>query len=160
MKQKNIKLLKYKLSVYSLLLLSLLSPMNKNKNRGEEVNIKCADKLSYSNGNIFVLNNNLEVNTSSTQDIIVIDERHTHDPNIKIIDSYKIKDKDYMKEIIDKLIEYNELNNIYEWKRTKESMYKEWIIHNICYNLGIRVNRSRDVDFNNADELVYVRRLD
>jgi len=34
-------------------------------------------------------------------------------------------------------------------------MLIEWEVHNVLYNVHYQINRTKDVDFNNADEEVY-----
>lgn len=92
---------------------------------------------------------------SSNGDIVIYDYRNDENPGIKIYDSYKIKKIKDMKQIIDVIYHYN--NNFVftsKLKRTELSMLLEWIIHNICYDLNINTDKTKDIDFNN-NELKY-----
>lgn len=66
--------------------------------------------------------------------------------NIKIVDSYKIKDRSKMIEIL-YAIEYKHPEcNVF--KRSYNSMISEWRTHNRLYRLGIKKDRTKDVDIN------------
>lgn len=84
----------------------------------------------------------------------VIDERDCIDPNMEIYNSYLITNHNDMKKIINMLLELEE-NDPTQWDRTYRSMLNEWIIHNMFGNLNMLENRSKSVDFNNADEEIY-----
>lgn len=85
-------------------------------------------------------------------DVIIIDYRNSNDPNMKVMQSYKIKKK-YQKEIAQIMYNYNVENPVSpEWNRTVDSMVKEWGFHNFAYNLGYKQDRTADTDFNNNDE--------
>ena len=84
---------------------------------------------------------------------IIVDKRNNTDPNMQIIESYKISNKKQQSEIIDIMIDYNTNNPSNPgWNRTKESLLKEWEIHNTVYALGFYRSHTADCDFNNADE--------
>lgn len=58
-----------------------------------------------------------------------------------------------------------ELNDIHErfpshviWKRSMDSLRREWAAHNLAYNLGIRRDKSADTDLNYPQSW-YVRLL-
>ena len=87
-------------------------------------------------------------------DILVIDQRYMDDPNIKIINSYKITDKDTRNDIICAICDYN---NEYpcDYYRSIPSMRLEWFFHNVSYNLNSEVDRTRDVDFEVSEENTY-----
>lgn len=91
----------------------------------------------------------------SKYDVTIVDGRDSKNPDIRVVDSYKINDIKTMKAIINEIIEYNKNNNEYNWKRSEESMLREWLIHNICYYLGIMTENSGSVDFNNSEENFY-----
>ena len=87
-------------------------------------------------------------------DILVIDDRHSKDPDFKIVNSSKIKNFDIREEVIDALLCYEEKFPT-KWERTKDSMMNEWIAHNVMSIFNYRPDRTNDVDFNNADEKTY-----
>lgn len=87
----------------------------------------------------------------SDNDIIIRDHRTSDDPNFIIVDSYKIKNSIERLEILKLLLEYNK-EYTSDWDRSLISMDIEWLIHNICYELDYEVNKTKDVDLNNADE--------
>ena len=65
--------------------------------------------------------------------------------NIRILDSYKIS-----KDEFDSILYYIKDNNpdCDAWKRSFKSLMSEWACHNAAYNLGIRRNKTKDVDLN------------
>ena len=108
------------------------------------------------NSNIYIGNREFidAIRDDSTDDIYVIDQRDSSNPNMKVCNSYEIRDIDEIKRIVEILLQY-ELKYPSDWDRTKEAMLKEWIIHNICYDFSFRTNRTREVDLDNNDEKIY-----
>ena len=86
-------------------------------------------------------------------DILIVDEREI-DENIKILDSYKIKDKDVQNTILCIVKDY-EKQYPTKWERSIESMRAEWLAHNAFYNLNYRISSTKDVDFENNEEKFY-----
>jgi hypothetical protein len=84
-------------------------------------------------------------------DILVVDERDSDDPNLKIIASYKIDDKDIRDEIIE-VLEVYELMYPSKWNRSLKSMRLEWFVHNLLHDFNYKLDHTTDVDFNNEDE--------
>lgn len=87
-------------------------------------------------------------------DILVLDDRDSSDPNLKILSSYLVNDLLIQRDILKILLEYEE-NNPSLWDRSFESMQNEWIIHNLMVLLSYKKERTMDVDFNNGDEEKY-----
>lgn len=87
-------------------------------------------------------------------DILILDERQTKNPNMKIYNSYKIVDNDIKKEVL-KILQDYEQTYPSEWNRTFESMYNEWVIHNVLYDFKIKVKHTSDVDLDNEDETLF-----
>ena len=87
-------------------------------------------------------------------DIVVIDQRSSKDPNMKVYNSSNILDERIINEVLEALLEYEELYPS-DWDRTIESMKVEWIMHNLSYYFDYEKKRTRDVDLNNADEEYY-----
>lgn len=112
----------------------------------------------YSKGNIYIGSEEYlnEINYAKKDDILVLDERNDEDPDIKIYDSHKIQETKLMMEILKEIKKYEE-NNPSKWNRSLESMRNEWMYHNLSYYLNYEVERTRDVDLNNADEQKYLR---
>ena len=90
-------------------------------------------------------------------DILVEDQRKTRE-NMKIVSSYKIKDKDLRNDIICILVEY-EKDNPTDWDRTIESMRVEWFVHNFLYDINYEIDRTKDVDFQNDEEKTYNKKI-
>ena len=92
-------------------------------------------------------------------DIIVLDQRNNIiDPNMKIISSYKIHDKEIRNEILEIICKYEEKHPS-NWDRTIEAMRLEWFMHNVSYYLNHQTNRTGDVDLNNNDEKYYKNKI-
>ena len=93
-------------------------------------------------------------NITSNDEIIIIDDRNNYD--IQVVNSYKITDSNMKQEIIDIILEYNKKYPNNKWKRSKNTMYYEWIVHNILYKLYFFRNHTISVDFDNNDEYKYI----
>lgn len=117
-------------------------------------------EFTYSKGNIYIGNSKYieSLNDIKDNDILVLDERNSKDPNMKIIDSYKITNKNDMLDILNELLKYEE-NNPSDWNRSLISMRNEWIYHDLSYFLNYEQESSKDVDLNNADEYKYQKKL-
>ena len=70
--------------------------------------------------------------------------------NITIIDSYKIKDKKVMKEMIKEIL-YKA--PIYQKRRSIKSLVREWRTHNIMYNKGWFISHTKDCDLETYEAL-------
>ena len=66
--------------------------------------------------------------------------------NIHIRDSYKVKTKSEMKEMLYAIQHANPECNVF--KRSYNSMISEWRTHNRLYKLGFQKSRTKDVDLN------------
>ena len=87
-------------------------------------------------------------------DVLVLDKRFSKDPNLKIIDSYKITNPVIREEIIDSLLMLESMEDT-PWERSKVSLLREWYVHNILYDFSVETHRTTDVDLNNNDEKTY-----
>ena len=94
------------------------------------------------------------IDNKDEKDILILDERSRNDPNMKIISSYKISDRQDKKEILNAMSLYED-NNPSDWNRSYNSMLVEWEVHNFLHDLGFKRSRTTDVDFNNEDEKIY-----
>lgn len=83
--------------------------------------------------------------------IYIVDSRNETDPDMRIINSYKISK---LSEIRDILKVLNNYESVYpsNWNRTINSMEYEWFLHNLAYYLNFDNVHSADVDLNNNDE--------
>ena len=97
----------------------------------------------------------IESLNQNDNNIYIIDERFSSDPDLSICESHKIYHLTQMKDILDILMEY-EQRYPSKWDRTYKSMLNEWIIHNICYYLKHEIERTKQVDFDNSDEQLYI----
>ena len=111
-------------------------------------------KDSYTKGKVYIIDSQVEDYVNSTKEsVYVVDYRKDKDPNMRILSSYRIKNKKYQREIADILLEYNKKYPVNpSWKRTKDSIVDEWRFHNLAYNIGYKRKRTADTDLNNKDE--------
>ena len=85
--------------------------------------------------------------------VVIVDKRTASDPNMKILDSYRITDRIQQAEIAQLMLDYNASNPVEPaWSRTKNSLLEEWHLHNFAYGWWIKRHRTADCDFNNSDE--------
>lgn len=134
-----------------LLLTTSLACTNKNVNNNDIEKSK-----EYNIGNIYIGNQEYIDNLDNIKenDFIVLDERDAQDPNIKIYNSYRIVSFDQMDIILNEIMNY-EKNDPSNWNRSLKSMKLEWFYHNMSYYLDYKIERTKDVDLNNADENTY-----
>ncbi len=128
-----------------------------NNNYDKESSIPYA---SYSNEDVYI-SDTITINElcdEYSNDVFIIDDRDIINPNIEICYSHSIDSLKEKKEIISILQEY-EKEFPSNWNRTYDSMITEWIIHNICYKCGIKINSSISVDLDNNDENIYSFKL-
>ena len=67
--------------------------------------------------------------------------------NIHIVDSYKIKKRAYMNDIV-VLIRAEAIKKGFKYKRSNSSWVTEWRAHNYMYEHGIEKARTGSVDLN------------
>ena len=114
----------------------------------------------YEIGNIYIGNQEYldSLENLNYNDVLILDMRDDEDdPTIKIYDSYKINDSNSIDKIINFLLEY-EQENPSAWDRTYDSMRYEMLMHNFAYFLNYQIERSKDVDLNNKDEIKYLKK--
>lgn len=146
---------KYKKAILSVSLLTSLLVFYLHDHRYSN-NYEVLDDIAYAryeDGNIYIGSDEY-INSLSNiceNDILVIDERNSTDPNFKIINSYRITDKDDRNDIICAICDYNDEYPC-NYYRSIESMRLEWFVHNIAYHLNYEVDRTRDVDFEISEE--------
>ena len=131
-----------------------------NNFRYKDAKYPCYKVFKYSNGLIIIGDSAClkTVEEKSEDDYLVLDDRKAKNPNMKIYDSYKVQDEKTMKEILEKLLEYESLYPTW-WNRTMNSLVNEWDAHNKLYNLHFKRERTRDVDLDNNDEKLYQKKL-
>ena len=139
-----------------LFLLNSSSVMKKNKDYFRNRIKVSKNKIEYSLGTIYIGSEKYleKIDNLNEFDILALDERNAKDPNIKVYNSFMITNADTREEIIESLLYYEEMYPS-EWNRTKNSLLREWYAHNIMHDLGYKLNRTTDVDLNNADEMTY-----
>ena len=92
-------------------------------------------------------------------DILILDNRYNlFNPDVKILASCEIKDKNIRNDIIEVLQIY-ESENPSPWNRTTESMRLEWLMHNLFYDFQFKTDSTFDVDLDNNDEVKYQNKI-
>lgn len=71
--------------------------------------------------------------------------------NIKIVDSYKVDNKKYMKECIKKILY---IAPIYQTKRSVGSLVREWRAHNVLYKRKWFVSHTKDCDLEAKENIL------
>ena len=140
------KTLKKTICISTALFLSTFVSANKTNVKGKYA--------SYSKGNVYISSETPYELTDNPYDVFVLDRRSKNNPNMKVCNSCRILSVEEQQEIIDILLRYEE-EYPSRWERSKESLQKEWLVHNLLYSFGIEIERTRDVDFDNEDEEVY-----
>ncbi len=87
-------------------------------------------------------------------DILVIDKRLEDNPDMCVYNSFQIDSPQIIIEVLLALEAY-ERENPTEWNRSFESMYNEWIVHNVFYSFHIRTDSTAHVDLDNEDEVIF-----
>lgn len=110
----------------------------------------------YRNGYIYIGDKAyLDSVDAKENDICILDDRCSTEPNMKIYNSYRITDKDVRNDILCVMLEYDKMMHSDNWNRSIESMRLEWLVHNVCYDLDIETDRTVDVDFTFDEEEKY-----
>ena len=157
-KNKNrIKKVFFLITTYFTILLTVNANTGKENNKLYPYNNTPLETVSpyttYSNGNVYIADEEtIKRIIVDSCDVYVIDERDNQsDPNMCICNSYKIRSKEQIEEIIDILLEY-EKDSSTPWDRSRESLVNEWLMHNFGYTFGYEPLRTGNVDLNNKDE--------
>ena len=111
---------------------------------------------TYSLGNLYIIKDISLIDkiSLSKNDVIILDQREDNNPNIRIMSSCNITNREARNEIIEIIQEYNRVYPS-NWKRTNESLRLEWFVHNLLYNLDYKLEHTTDVDLDNNDEDYY-----
>ena len=150
-----------RLTIYPVLITLLMTLSSSSINKKTKDFFRSTTKISknvieYNDGTIYIGNKKyLEKNRElGVNDVLVLDARYEKDPDFKIYDSYKINNRDIIEEIVESLLLYEEKYPT-PWNRTKNSMIREWIVHNTMYSFGYDIDSTMHVDLNNGDEKTY-----
>ena len=158
------KKLKRKKAIIILMSLFLLTPKAVNCHYySPQIELVQDDEAfaAYRNGNVYIGDARFlrSIKDQVTEnDILVLDERDSDDPNMMIYNSYKIQSRDERNDILEILQLYERMYPS-EWQRSIESMRREWAVHNLFYGMNFRLKNTSHVDLNNADEEVYNQEL-
>ena len=153
MKTKNKRKIIILLSLYLVL---LFSPKNKEEKNIEFLTQGIYQTTTYSKGKVYITTcDNIEtLYNEESDDIYVLDQRTLNNPNMEILNSYRITSKSQIEELIKILLKYEELYPS-SWNRSYYSLLNEWQIHNICYKYNYDEESTRHVDLDNKDEKKY-----
>ena len=111
-------------------------------------------QAKYRYGNVYIVKDLNYIKKVDVNDIVVLDSRNDKDPDMTIISSYEVNDKEARNDILEIIMEYERLYPS-DWNRSMESMRLEWLIHNALYNIDYKRNHTDNVDFDNSDESDY-----
>lgn len=114
------------------------------------INTHATNYITKVDGYIVHITDEYKINDNQ---INIIDDRKNS--NIKIVNSYKIKNNKLKLEIINEILDYSKKYPNGNWIRTNNSMYLEWQIHNLFYSIGIKRNHTASVDFGKNEEHLY-----
>ena len=110
---------------------------------------------TYKNYNIYIgCEADVSRYTSDPNNICIIDGRCNKNPNMKIIDSYRITSTEDMFNILAVLQEYEKIYPT-RWNRSLEGLQIEWVAHHMSFQYGILPVRSGSVDLDNLDGFLY-----
>lgn len=115
----------------------------------------------YRNGYVFIGNKAFLESIKdmvSENDILVLDDRDSDDPDMMIYNSYRIQSAEEREDILRILTMYEE-EYPSEWERSLESMKNEWAVHNLFYSLNMKTSHTTDVDLNNNDEELFSKKV-
>lgn len=102
-----------------------------------------------SGNNIYVTSDSNGV-SASPGSVVVVDQRKAGNPNMQVKRSYKTKNKNDQKSVVNAMQKYNKENPVTPaWTRTDQSLLTEWKIHNVAYVLHIKRSSTVDVDLDN-----------
>jgi len=155
--KKNIIYTSLYILLYVLLIVGFLIFLNSM--RYENFKRECYNAYKYSEGIIYIGKKEcLDTVKKNDKDLLVLDARSDKNPDMKVYDSYKISKEDVQREVIKQLFKHEEKKPS-KWKRTENSLVNEWYAHNLLYSFGYKKERTKDVDFDNSDEVVYEKKL-
>ena len=155
--KQTIKKILFLITTYFTIILTVNANSGKDKNELYPYNTTPQETISpyttYSKGNIYIADEDtIRRIIVDSSDVYIIDERdNQRDPDMCVCNSYKIRSKEQIEEIIDILLEY-EKENPSPWDRSKESLINEWLIHKFGYEMGYKISRTMNVDLDNNDE--------
>lgn len=109
---------------------------------------------TYGEYEIFFVNKQGEILTNDENDVYIVDSRSKFNSSFKICDSYRITNEEDMLNIIAIILKYEEMYPS-KWTRTMDGLIIEWYVHNVCYEMNILVERSKDVDLDHKDALFF-----
>lgn len=114
----------------------------------------------YSNGLVYIGDKDYinSLKNVDENDVLVIDLRDSDNPDLQVVDSYRIKDKSDRREIVEILYAYEKMYPS-SWDRTPDTMEFEWKIHNFSYKCNFKKNDTTDVDFDNNDGKFYESKI-
>lgn len=89
----------------------------------------------------------------SAGDVLVLDDRDTGNPSFQILRSYAVRAVADKREILDAIIAFDRENpSERPWRRSVQSLLKEWNLHNLAYRLHFYRKSAANVDLDNYDE--------
>ena len=145
---------KFKKTICLLSTYFLLFTVNSEAEQGKD-DIK--PYATYSKGKIYIADEDtIKRIVEDSDDLYIIDYRNDDNPDMQVLDSYKIRSITDINRVVDVLLKYEE-EYPSPWERTRFSLVQEWLEHNILNSAGIAEESTRNVDFDNAEECFLTR---
>ncbi|MBP5684152.1 MAG: hypothetical protein J6X02_02720 [Bacilli bacterium] len=154
---KNLTL--YLSMIFRLVVLSSSNNNKRGKNFFRNTTKVYKNKIEYNSGTIYIGDEEYlsTIGELGVNDVLVLDKRDNEDPDLKIIDAYRIVNNEIKEEIVEGLLLYEEVYPT-KWFRTTKTSVREWVSHDLMYRFGYKRHRTTYLDLNNADEKTYTIR--
>ena len=113
------------------------------------------ETLTTAAGQVVIVDKKTELPTTPEDGVIFVldDRRNPIMPNVRIAFSYRQHTAEEMDAVLDVLL-LREQADPTAWRRTRDSMRREWELHNLCYRMHLLRGSARHVDLDNKDESV------
>ncbi len=104
-------------------------------------------------GTLYFVTEDVDISAQSAgeNDFFAVDKRDRNDPDVVVMDSYRANRAQLITKLCEILLSH-EAEHPTRWERTLDSMVTEWQFHNAAYSMNYKIDHSKDVDLNNADE--------
>lgn len=86
-------------------------------------------------------------------DVLVLDDRYEGNPSFQVVESHAVHSVKRMREILAAIVAFDlQTPTDPAWRRSMDSLVKEWRLHNLAYRLHVYRRSARHVDLDNRDE--------
>ena len=107
-----------------------------------------------SGGRLYIFNKGeTPTNEPEPSDVLVFDDRHNGNPSFQILESHRVKGERRKREILQAILDYDARTpSDPPWRRSMDSLLREWNLHNLAFILHVYRRSARHVDLDNRDE--------